>query len=282
MGAMRGFAFFAILLLASSRSGIAGSPRFAGAEGPSPIACPSVPDLPNDLQSAFAYDLESPAILHFISALATAPQADQKHIFDAASDAASSPREHAVETAVATLCPSLGAIYGTTRVILLISKQWTIRELFDAKRADAASQVIATAVSALSAENRLAPEQRASAMLPFGNLSVASPSPTSSESGVCSRPDAAARVVHTVQPEYPASAISAATEGTVLVKVALSAAGDVQYVRLYGDTLRSGIGSPDLVRATIIAAAASTYAPDVRHCAPIAGAYVFKVEYRRK
>lgn len=66
------------------------------------------------------------------------------------------------------------------------------------------------------------------------------------------------------------------------VKVSLSDSGDVRSARLFSDTLRRGVGSQDIARATILATVASTYTPEIKGCRPIAGVYLFEGEYVRK
>jgi len=278
----RRLAFFATLLFASSPWSVAAS--VPGPSSPSIDPCASaVPDLPNDLQATFAYDLQSPAILHFVDALATVPRRDQKRVFDSAVDAASSPAQREAETAVATLCPNLDGIYGASRTLYLIANEWKLGEVADSQRFNDFSKVVETAVASLSAGDRLAPPQRRSAMLPFADLlTLSTPSPSPSRSKVCSRADAPAQPVRVIQPNYPPLALSASTTGSVLIKLSLSNTGEIHSVRLFADTLRGGLGAQDIIRATILAAAAGTYAPEIRDCKPIAGTYIFKADYSRR
>lgn len=159
----RRFTGLAILLFAAGSWYVAAAAPVHNAKGPPPDPCTStVPDLPNDLQAAFAYDLESPSILHFVKALADIPQRDQQRVFDAAADAASSPAERDVEKAVAALCPNLDEMYGASRAFFLIASRWKLGELADEKRSGEFSTVVTTAMWSLSLGDRLPLEQRRS------------------------------------------------------------------------------------------------------------------------
>lgn len=277
-----GFGLAVILLLTSGTTSVAASAPAAATAKPSPDPCASaVPDLPNDLQAAFAYDLESPAILRFIAVLATVPQRDQQRVFAEAVRAASSPAEQQAAAAVAALCPNLDELYGTSRALYLIVNAWKLGGLADEKQSHDFSSAVETALWSLSVAQRLTPEQRRLAMLPFVNLGTpATPSPSPSKTGTCAA-DAPARLVHVVDPKYPLLARSASTTGLVRTKVSLSDTGDIRSVRIYTDSLHGRPGAQEVIRATILAAAASTYAPEIRGCRAVAGVYIFEVDFSR-
>ncbi len=256
-----------------------------GPVSPSPTADPcatAVPDLPNDLPTAFAYELEPPAILRFVSALARVPQREQRRVFNAAVDAASSPTEHAVQMAIAQECSNLDEIYGTSRTLYLVVNEWKLGELSDAKRFGDFSAAVGTAISALSLGDRLTPQNHDAALLPFADLpglATPTPAPSPSGSGLCSQPDTPARTTHVVPVDYPPFAGTAGTAGTVYVKLSLNEVGELRSARIFSNTLQRGLGSDQLIRAAIFAAAASTYAPAIKNCLPVGGIYVFKVGF---
>ena len=249
----------------------------AAAPGPCKTADPALTD---DLGAAFAYDLTSAPILHFVSVLATLPVREQKHVFDAAVAAASTPRERAASAVIEGSCPDLDAIDGASRVAILVENMWELAEpdLTSEKRIAQFSVAVGNAAAALSANSRLTPEQRIDALAPFAAvLASAAPSPPPSESGACAQPNVNASVVDPVQPYYPVVQ-QKPTVGTVLVKVTLSDAGATQSVSLYHETLK-GPASADLVRVSILAAAATKYIAEIKDCRPIGGGYIFRSDY---
>jgi hypothetical protein len=247
---------------------------------PSPAACPSVADSPATVEAAFAVDIRSREILHFTSALASLAVADQKRVFDSAMKVTGTPQEQVAETAVAATCPTLDAIYGKVRAMAVIVNRWQLREL-DVKRFGELSDVVETAVDALAAGDALSPDARRQALLPFADtLPPGVPAAPALADG-CAQPHRDARPVTLVQAKYPGLAASAGTQGMVEVKVSLTNTGDVRSAVLYHETLGDRLGAPELIRASILAAGTSTYAPEVSDCRPKAGTYLFRVDYRR-
>jgi hypothetical protein len=277
-------ALFAGLLFASGSAAKLFAAPTPIAASPTPDSCASaVPDLPNDLATAFAYDLESPEILRFIAALAAVPAGEQKRVFDGAVAASTSPRALAARTAIAATCPNLDEIYATSRTLYLVSSEWTLGELADADRFSAFSDAVSSAVSALRRGDLLDPADRRAALLPFREFvaveTAASPVPSSTG---CATPDADAHTIHVVQAKYPPIAAAALTTGSVRIKVALDENGNVRYARVYADTLRGGIGWTQIVRAAVYAAGATTYAPEIVACKSVPGSYLFRIDYSRK
>jgi len=84
-----------------------------------------------------------------------------------------------------------------------------------------------------------------------------------------------ARATHFVQPEYSSHARELGQVGTARVKVSLSASGAVQSISIYKSS-----GYPDLDEASLAAAKASTYAPEVEQCFSVDGAYLFRADFR--
>ncbi len=279
-----GFLLAVTFLLSSGSQSIAfGEPvPVAASESPDPCAS-AVPSLPNDLATAFAYDLDSPTILHFISALAAVPAKERRAVFESAVAAAATAPEREVVAAESADCPTLVEMYGASRATYLVVNQWQLREFGDAKRFDRFSTVVAAAVSALAIPSRLTPDQRQTAMLPFAAiLAEAASSLAPSESGNCSKPNSPARTRTIVEPVYPPMAVSAGMGGAVRVKVFITETGDVRYVRVASDTLNGPNGWDDVIRATVYSAAATTYWPKIEDCKPISGTYLFEADFHRK
>jgi len=247
---------------------------------PSPAACPSVPDLPASVEAAYAVSIKSREILHFTSALAALAVPDQKRVFDAAMKATGTAQEQGAETAVAATCPTLDGIYGKVRAMAVIVNRWQIREL-DVKRFAEFSDVVDTAVEALAAGDALSPDALTQALLPFADALPSTDPAVPALAEGCAQPHRDARPVTLVQAKYPALAASAGTQGIVEVKVSLTNTGDVRSAVLYHETLGDRLGSAELIRASILAAGTSTYAPELSDCRPVAGKYLFRVDYRR-
>lgn len=266
----------------------AGSPLHTGAGAPlpppataAPHPCASTdPDLSGNFLKVYAYDLESPSLLSFLTALAALPANDQEPVFDAAVAAAGSRQERDAQAAVARLCPSADAVDATSRAAMLVSTEWDRAGNDDDKRADEFTAVLSTTVSALASGDALTPEERRWALLPFARLfPPETPSAAPAEPGTCSHPNVDARAIHLVQPDYPAFAGATRTSGTVQVVVALSETGSVRSVKLYNDTLGGRSGSEDVVEAAVRAAATTTYAPEIEDCVAVPSRFVFRCDF---
>ncbi len=256
---------------------------------PSPQAsvdpCASaLPDLPNDLPTAFAYDLESEDVLRFIAALGAVPEREQKRVFDTAVGAADSAQERTALTAIAAACPGLDEIYGTSRAMYLVVNQWTLGELANAKRFGAFSAVVGSAVAVLARGDDVPAGARQGALAAFPDLPGFSPSAPLEASaapspGACAQPDSPPKAIHLIKPIIPDVANSAGTTGDVAVKIELSWTGAIQSVKLFSDTLHNRPGFQGLMKATILAFAASTYAPAIEACVPVGSELDFTMSY---
>jgi hypothetical protein len=245
----------------------------------SPAPCPSVPD-PAGVEAAFAFDIQSPEILRFTSGLASLAAPDQKRAFDAAMKAVGTPQEREAETAVAATCPTLDGIYGKVRAMAVIVNRWQLPELDD-KQFDELSDVVETAVEALAAGDALAPDVRGQALLPFADTLAPADQAVPPSTQRCAQPNQNARPVNLAEPTYPAISAALGTHGQVAVKVTLTETGDVRSAALYSQTVGDGTGAGELIESAILAAGTSTYAPEVINCRPIAGGYLFKVDFGR-
>lgn len=75
-------------------------------------------------------------------------------------------------------------------------------------------------------------------------------------------------------PEMPFIALLAGTTGTTLVKVDLASSG-----ALSGATLFKSSGTNSLDRAALTATRFRSFRPEIRNCAPVAGSYLYAVEF---
>jgi TonB family protein len=90
----------------------------------------------------------------------------------------------------------------------------------------------------------------------------------------CSVPNAEAKTVIAISPDRTVTDSTVGTNVTAMIKVDLDAAGRVTGVSIYRSS-----GSLELDQAAMAAARESTYAPETRDCQPVAGSYLFKVEF---
>jgi outer membrane biosynthesis protein TonB len=271
---------FALLSLVSAQASFARTSPAPQASAADPCAT-AVPELPNDLPTAFAHEIESPAILQFLATLAAVPARQQKSAFNRAADAANSPAEQTAAAALTALCPNLDEIYATTRALTLVANRWKLDDIHDEQRWTAFSHAVEAALWALSDSDELAPQTRQIALQPFPMLAAAADgsSPVPLPAASCSAPDAAAKPLHEVAPDYPPLASSAATSGEVNIVVSLSDNGDVRSARILANTLRRGLGTDAIIRAAIFAAAATTYTPGIKACRPVAGKFVMRYRF---
>jgi len=284
----------AVARQAGAQPGVArpAAAELAGAQPamPSPQAsvdpCASaVPDLPDDLPTAFAYDLESENVLRFVAALGAVPEREQKRVFDTAVAASDSAPERAAQTAIAAACPSLDEIYGTSRAMYLVVNQWTLGELANAKRFGEFSAVVGNAVAVLARGDDVPAAARQGALAAFPDLGFALAPPTEPSAlpaAACTQPDSPPKSIHLIRPVVPDLANTAATTGDVEVKIELSWTGAIQSVKLFSDTLHNRPGWQGLMKATILALAASTYAPAVERCVAVGSELDFTMTYALK
>jgi TonB family protein len=98
--------------------------------------------------------------------------------------------------------------------------------------------------------------------------------PSSPPAPACSDPNVEAKTTVAISPDQTSSGFAAGTNVTAMIKVDLDATGRVTGVSVYGSS-----GSVELDNAAMQAARESSYAPEMRDCQPVAGSYLFKVEF---
>ncbi len=97
--------------------------------------------------------------------------------------------------------------------------------------------------------------------------------PAETAGPACSDPNAEARTLVAIAPDSATGEIMGSSV-TAMIKVDLDTDGHVTGVSVYAST-----GSLELDEAAMRAARESTYAPETRDCRPVAGSYLFKVEF---
>ncbi len=112
----------------------------------------------------------------------------------------------------------------------------------------------------------------------FARSPLAQPS-AAPATAACTQPDSPPKSIHLITPAIPDVVNAAGTTGDVEVKIQLSWTGAIQSVRLFSDTLHNGPGFQDLMKATILALAASTYAPAIEACVPVGSELDFTMTY---
>ena len=245
---------------------------------------PSFPATVADTEEAFANDLRSRAVRRFLTRLESATRAEQDAVLENVTSAARDPETTRVARTVAAACTRGDGVVGLARAVVIVQTQWTIRGLEDVKKTEALSDALATRIGALVHANLLAPADLARTEAPFAPIyaelddPIASPAPA--PSGSCAVPNADARVVHAVQPAYPPLAIAMRKTGTVELKVSLDDEGSVSSVTVYKRLPDDDGGSRALVESAIVAAATTTYAPEIVNCVPKAGAYLFRSVFK--
>jgi protein TonB len=100
------------------------------------------------------------------------------------------------------------------------------------------------------------------------------PTPTPTPRPACAVPNLEARMVRQEEPDYPESAKMNGVVGSVDVRVTLSPSGAVLHAAVYKSS-----GNAALDNSAVLAAQASTYAPEVAECKPVGGNYLFHADF---
>jgi TonB family protein len=102
---------------------------------------------------------------------------------------------------------------------------------------------------------------------------AATPAAAPSTAARCAHPNVGARTLRAVAPEVPRQVVHFGVGGRVVVLVSLAADGHIAGARAVAASSR-------FLESTALAAArASRFAPAVRNCVPVRGAYTFVVDY---
>ncbi len=269
------------LLAPDSDEAIAGKPPTEAAATQRP--CPSpVPKASGDVHAVFGYELRSQPILHFLTALVAATEAEQRQVVDAAVIANSSKAYAEVLHATSKLCPSSDALNGSSRAYYIVASEWKGRNDVQARQSGVFFNVLSTAISTLANGEGLTSEQQSEAVSPFPIGWTSTPKAVLPPNGACAQPDSPANTIRVAQPVYPPVAIATRTTGIVDVLVSLDENGYARSVQVVKSTMHDSIGARAIEQESIVAAAATTYAPDVVRCRPVAGHYVFTSDFLGK
>lgn len=90
----------------------------------------------------------------------------------------------------------------------------------------------------------------------------------------CETPNVSAGTIYGATPETPSVARVMHLTGTTYVQVDLEADGSIA-----NTSVSKSSGTPLLDRAALQAARESTFRPEIRGCAPVAGSYIFVVDF---
>jgi TonB family protein len=90
----------------------------------------------------------------------------------------------------------------------------------------------------------------------------------------CATPDAPAATTYAALAEMPAIAVQYQMTGTTLVKVDLEPNGSIRDA-----SVAKSSGAPFLDTAAVAAAKASSFSPEIHDCTPVAGSYIFQVDF---
>jgi TonB family protein len=96
----------------------------------------------------------------------------------------------------------------------------------------------------------------------------------STSAASCEVPNAPATTAYAAPAERPSIAAMYDLSGVTSVKVDIDQAGAV-----VSTSVAKSSGIPMLDQAAVAAARASTFRPEIRDCAPIAGSYLFMVDF---
>jgi periplasmic protein TonB len=128
------------------------------------------------------------------------------------------------------------------------------------------------------------PKEGSQQGVPQGTVASAPPAPTSGPATAappppptpprCAQPHKDATTTRPVEPDYPDLARQQGAVGTVQVKVSLTPTGSVVSTSVYKSS-----GNALLDKAALAAARASSYAPEVEDCSPVAGTYLFRADF---
>ena len=102
----------------------------------------------------------------------------------------------------------------------------------------------------------------------------ASEADSSSPRQACNQPDVSAATAYAAPAALPEIATALNVNGTTYVRVDLDAGGGVRETSVWRSS-----GVPLLDRAAVKAAQESRFQPEIRNCAPVAGTYLFVVEF---
>ncbi|MBD5634385.1 MAG: energy transducer TonB [Candidatus Eremiobacteraeota bacterium] len=243
-------------------------------------SAPACPDaLPASYVDAFGVAIEDRAVLRFIRILSDADGPTRSAAIASARKPLDSAGSAAIATAVAARSCSPVTTAATERMAAAISQSWEISNDEDAERMSAR---IADIASALSAKSTLERSLIDALLAPYGTTLVAleAPEPVHASGESCVTPDADARIEHVARLSYPVAARIARASGSIQLKVELDTEGDVKRVTIYKDSLAPQAQSQSLRDEAVRAAGTTLYAPASTHCTTIAGAYIFRADFR--
>jgi outer membrane biosynthesis protein TonB len=251
------------------------SPSSAPIHGICPVAATTYVDL-------FATGIDDRALLRFVRVLAAADAKTRAAAVAAARlplDAATTKAVGAAITAVP--CSDAIVANAQARMAAAISLVWGLSNDADANRM---SDRIGIVAAAIAARHTLDATLVDGLVAPFGTslAMLDAPVPAAPAGAACAAPDADAKTVRVTEPSYPGIARVAQTAGMVRIKVQIDSDGDVVSAIVYNDDLGGRTGASALRESAVLSAATSVYVPETKGCAAVAGAYLFRADFRRR
>jgi len=236
---------------------------------------PADPALIGDARDAFAFDLTDPQVTHFLTEVATATPSAAHDALGAIVLASETAERRRVDDVVDGLCPVLADYAAQARADHFISNLWKLNGFEARAKLSAIVRAVKDAVFVLGHRSVVSNSDVLTALGPFAAITK----PVRAAPATCSTPNAEPAIDHLVELVYPRIAAETRSSGSVTVKVALTAAGDVGSVVLVKNETTGGSGTDALVDATIMAATETTYRPALVGCVPQADYYIFRANF---
>jgi hypothetical protein len=237
---------------------------------------PAVDDPAPSFVDAFAQPLADGAVLALTARIVRAPQDARAALLESVKHPPSAAVRAAVDRAVRAKCAAPLISQAAVRAANELAVVWSD---LPSDRVDAyIAQRLIFALAAEAVRDALPAETLAAAL--DGAVPPAEGPPLAPPAS-CTAADSIPKVVHAVQPQYPANPAALRTGGSVRVEVQLDAQGFVRSTKFHGATFTAGDGDHDALReSALVSAASSTYGPTTAGCPIAPGTYLFRVDFQ--
>jgi hypothetical protein len=232
------------------------------------------------LRDAFAHPVQDVPTLRFLALIYNSTPEQQRKSFALAKKEVDPRTLEALKATVDKTCAGDEISYRAARAEILLLSSWKQIATGDQNFANLQDSLL-VAIASLAVRGSLSADSIDAALSPFGtNLAVLSASGAPSASGCV--PDSDAKVLKTTQPEFPLLAVAKRATGAVRVVVTLNDQGLVENASVY-DAPDGDQGAVDAFQdSSVLAAASSTYAPEIEKCKPVRSVAIFRAEYELK
>jgi hypothetical protein len=240
--------------------------------------------LPEDhvkLQDSFSHSIVEVPTLRFFALIFHATSSVQRKMFALASKPVNRRTLNSLGATVAEACAGEEIAYRAARAEVLLLSSWTKIATDDQNFANLENSLL-VAVASLAVRSQLATSDVDAALAPFGTTLGtldAAPSPSAAAPGC--PPDADAKVLRPTQPEYPMLAVAKRASGLVKIRVTLDDQGLVEEADVF-DAPSGDAGVEALENESVVAAASSTYAAQIKECKAVSGSYLFNAQFDSK